>query len=683
MINKLRSLAKSKPRQAKRRKLRRLEQLEARLNLATAAVVLGELRIDGLVTENNNMTVDYAADLYTITDTNPLTLTTPGAGMTQVNANTVTIDGSLVTDRVRVNMRDGMNTVTINGNGGSGWGDEGLRVNNDTRTDELTIIGSGGVNVQTGAGRGQVEILTDLIELGGDIETSDNNLIEFGTDTGDTVDVTNGSFVGASTGAVTFNGPVSSANSSSLGVEGGNVQFLSDATGLDGLSVLAFDLAIFAGNVGSNSSSIEGNTQVSIAGTLTSDTAVLTSPDLNLSTVMVDDLTIEGGALDISGAVAPNVLAGSEVTLRSRVAGNPITVFNTASSPTAPDSLVIDATDIAQFSGYEHLTIGGQKGVTQTSLITLVNNGLSASNLSFPMNASLIAQTIDVNEGIDAGGNTTEFEATTLNLNNGRAFTGLGNIVFEALPAGQGGDGSITVNGRALAVGANVPTLTIAAVTSATILSQMSEFSSIEIEAPTASFNSGISAMTSRGDISFNMASAAGVFGVAGGLFATGSVSVNGDLDLLGDSLLFARGGGAIDVMGNVIGNGNALEIRGLPAMPASLVSLGGASDLARFSVLHNNGVVLGGTIDVNVPGGDVIIRTNGNLSIGGDILSADNVDLIFSTADLAGGDRLIDSIADSRVQLIGDFAGAGTLTVDAGQYIRGGADGGVTIVVV
>jgi hypothetical protein len=92
--------------------------------------------------------------------------------------------------------------------------------------------------------------------------------------------------------------------------------------------------------------------------------------------------------------------------------------------------------------------------------------------------------------------------------------------------------------------------------------------------------------------------------------------------------------------------------------------------------------VVFGGNVTVTTVGGDLNVKANGNLSLGGDLIANDRIGLIFATADLAGGDRLIDSVTDTQVIITGALTGMGVLTVDVlpGQLLRSGSNGTVTV---
>ncbi|GEM_PF-5920769 len=680
----------SKP--LKRRRV--FEALENRLVLSAASVVGGELRIDGSNAENNSFTIDYdsVADIYTITDSNPISA---GANVVSVDPNTVTVDGSNVNDRIRFRMLNGANSVVVNDNGGAGWGNEGLQVNDQPLGTEAITIGSGGIVVQPGALRGEINLLGETVVLDGDVITSDSK-INLGNLTSHTIEITSNISVQAGTAPVDVNGSAFSTNDSSMAVQGLNVFFESTASGLGTLSVAAPGLVAFADDVSAVAVNASGVVQLDFVGSLTSASALLSSQDLRLTTATVDDITIEGGRFTVTGAVTPSS-SPSSATLRSRIAGNPVLVANIASTPTDFDSLHLDNSDLAIFASYDSLVIGGENGGLQTSSIELQNDFSQSTRLLFPTNTVLTATSIDMNESIDTGNVGSEisvnFNTTSLNANNNRGFAGAGNVIVEALSVADGGSGEVTVNGRFQARPTlstdPTPQLLISAPLNAILSGETSNFASVAIESPSASFLH-FTALASNGDLTFETPSSpgSGTLQVNGGLFADGDILVNGNLELIGNTLLQARGGESILITGDVTGNGYDFNLRGInSSTPASLIGIAGSvSNVNRLAIQHATDAVLGGT--VSATGGassDILIKINNALAIGGDLLASDNVDLFFATADLGGSDRLIDSLADARVALTGELVGSGTLTVDilGGLFVRNGVNNAVIVTLI
>ena len=684
--------------------VRQVDALEDRTLLSSVSVVAGELRVDGLSTETNNFTVDYDAgtDTYTITDSNALTA---GVGAAQVDPNTVTVAGGGVNDRVRVLARNsptGINTIDINANGGAGWGNEGLQVNDQPAPTEIITVGVGGIDVQAGAIRGDVSLLGDVVNLGGDITTADGNIALNRNNDGGTTDVTGPSVLTAGGSEdVNFNGTVTSAATSDLTASGQNVFFDDSVTGLGLLSVTAENVASTQGDLNATTAYVQGDTIVDIDGLASGTTLTFNSPVIEIDDVDVaGQLTFQAGAIDIVNSITGNGTAIG--VLQSRVAGNGITIFNQQAAPDDPDSGSYDLADIDLFADFLGLIIGGPQvdetgafAGTNAATIDLVADFDSTTRLMFPVQTSLVADTINMNEGLtvetDDGANAVRFFAQTLNQNNPFAFAGDGLLQISSLSQGAPGlSGDLTINGRLQGrpeVATDpVPDLEIIAGDLLTVTGPMTNFASIDVDATTADFQQG-TAVVSNGALDVIADTVISL----GGFTADGDILIDGDLEQSGRNLLFSRGGGDIEVTGDVIGNGFDLSINGNKntGVNAGTVTFGGNVDgVSRFIITRADDLTLGGTLTAlgGASGSDININIAGLLEIGDDITGPNRVDIKAATIDLIGDeDHTIDSVNDVRVILNGDLLGTGTLTVDiaGGQFTRNGNDGAVTVNVV
>ena len=678
------------------------DTLENRTLLSSVSVVGAELRIDGTNAESNNFTIDYDAggDTYTITDTNALTA---GAGAVQVDPNTVTVDGTQVNEWLRIRARDsttGTNTIAINADGGSGWGDEGLRVEDQPSPTEIITVGAGGIAVQSGAIRSDVSLLGDTVLLQGDITTAEGNIALNSNNDGGTIDVVGPVVLTPGSGKdVNLNGAVVSATGSDLTATGNNVFFDASVTGLGSLSVTAESRARVEGDLSADTAFLQGETFAEVAGVASGEVLTFNSRVIQVDSIDVtDQLTLQGGAFDI-GTIAGN--GSATAVLQSRVEGNGITVFNQPAAPTDTDSGSFDLTTLDRFADFSDLIIGGPQvdasgefsGLNAAS-IDLVADFDPATRLMFPIETTLIADTINMNEGLtvetDDGANAVSFLAETVNQNNPFAFAGDGTLEISSLSAFDSAlSEDLTVNGRLQARPRPrtdpAPDLLLGADDTLTTTGEFGNFASIFASAETADFQHP-TATTSQGDLTV----VADTLLSNGGLTADGNILVDGDFELTFRNLLFSRGGGDITVNGEVIGNGFDLFVQGNKngANAGTVTFDGDIAGIGRFVVNRTDNVTLGGTLTANggSSGSDININIAGLLKIGGDITAPGPIDIKTDEIDLIGDeDHTINSTGDTRVQLVGDLVGTGTLTVDVldGLYVRVGDNGAVTVNVV
>ena len=669
------------------------ESLEVRTLLSSVSVVGAEARVMGTNAENNNFTIDYndTADEYTITDTNAITAV--GANVTQVNANTVTVDGGALSNRILVRTFAGTNSVAVNANGGADFGNEGLRINDDAGTESI-LIGDGGVAVAgptTIANRGQIVLLGDTIELDGDLTTFDQAIRVGNTATGSTVTITGDVDVMGNgvLGQVAFDSEIVD-NGGQLRAEGENV-FFNESITIERVDAIASNLVTLDGDLtlvggGVRTAVFVGDTQVDVSGAITGgDFVSLESADIRVDDVETERILFRGGTIDFGGTVAPVTAGTGLATFQSRVPGETVSVFNLATAPNDLDAMNVDLTDLAEVASFGLIQFGGmQSDGSQTTEVEFVGDLDNGTRLLLPGDVQVVAETITLGEGIDTGvagtsDYTIDLIAMTIDTANNRPFSGDGEVGVLALSMGIGGDGTVTVNGRFVGRGGTtVPDLVLAG-GEVTFAGEVGSFASVTSTAGTLNLDH-FTALTSEGDITLNS-----VVNSDGGLFADGNILVDGDLNLTGDQLLMGRTAGVdITVTGDVIGNGFDFQARGRSA-DVGTISLGDVTNVGRFSILRATDANLG-TVQSNgaASGSDVQVRVANNLSIGGDITAPDTIDLRFATADLDGGNRTIAVSGDQtdRIQLIGDLVGTETLTVDidAGSFVRVGADGGVTV---
>ena len=645
----------------------------------------------GTNAENNNFTIDYSqlADTYTITDTNTLTA---GAGAVQVDANTVTVDGGLLNNRINVRTFAGTNSVVVNDNGGSLFGNEGLRVNNDAGTEAIRI-GDGGVRIlgaATIASRGQIVLLGDTIELDGTLQTFDQAIRLGNTEAGSTIAVSDSVEVRGQgvLGQVAFDSEVVQNNGRLL-VSGQNV-FFNEAVSLTQIDLAADNLATFDDGLDLTSfslSRITAHTQIDITGTSNLGTMAFNSADIRIDDVTAQQLNFAGGTIDFGGTVTP-ASSFSTVRFSSRSSGGTVRVFNAAAAPNDPVDMNVDLSDLAAVADFEVINIG------QTNVdVVFVGDNDNSTRLLPPTVMRVFGQTITLGEGIDTGTGTdaTSFEmsAGTITVANNRPFAGEGRVVVSA---SSFFGNSLDVNGRFVSRGGTSDPDLLITGQEVTFNDEVGGgFASIEANVNTLNLPH-FTALTSEGDVTltgFGAGSGGTTVNSNGGIFADGSIIIDGDLNMTGDNTLIDRvGGNVIQINGNVIGNGNRLQARGSSAGDVGAVNLFGAvTDVSGLSILRALEAIVD-RIEANgaASGSDVQIRVANSLQLRGDITAPDTIDLRFGEAELPSGDITIAVSGDStdRIQLIGDLDPAGNdeLTVDigAGSFVRVGNDGGITV---
>ena len=693
--------------------VRHIDALEDRTLLSSVSVVGGELRIDGANAETNNFTLDYDAgtDTYTVTDTNALTA---GAGTVAVDAFTATIDGGLLDDRVRVHMLNsptGTNTVDINANGGAGWGNEGLQVNDLPAANEVITVGAGGIDVQAGAARGDVNLLGDTVFVDGSITTADGNIaLNRNNQTGVTT-ISSADLIAGGGEELDFNGDVVLTGGTVFG-SGVNVFFDRSVSGSGSLEIISDNNLTAAGDVDADLAHFTAANIIDVDGTISGGTLIFNTPDLNLDDVgTIGELTMQVGDFEIDGTIAAGGFAVA--TLQSRVAGNAIEIHNVAAVPDDPDSGIFALEDLDHFNaanGFQFLRIGGPQQLADgfftgalTSEVTLVPDGTPSTLLAFPVETAIAAGTIHIDEGLslltDDGADRISLFGETINQNNPFRFKGGNELtIFSLNLIDPTLTGDVTVNGplqaAALTTGGPTASLTVGVDGTFTANGKVTEFTDTVIGADVANFTD-TTAVTSRGDLRVSGFAGPGLVTSIGGFTADGDVMIDGDLEQTGRNLLLTRGGGTIEVTGDVIGNGFDLLARGQkakganPAVNAAQINfLGEIDGVGRFDVVRTDGLLLGGDVSaMAASGSDVSLLIDGLLEIGGDITGLNRVDITATGGiDLIGDeDHIIDSVNDVRISLNGDLLDDGTLTLDiaGGQLTRNGLDGAVTVVIV
>ena len=398
---------------------------------------------------------------------------------------------------------------------------------------------------------------------------------------------------------------------------------------------------------------------------------VLSANDIAINQLFADNVRFEGGTLGL----AQTVDGTGEAVFVPRVPGEGVFLFSTPANPSG-SGIRINTTTLSQLQGFN--LVGFGDGATAN--VEIVNDFVRSTSLALGVDAVFTGQTINLGETLNLGTglNATDvtFATTTLNVNNGLTFVGTGAVTISPIaPAG-----AATVNGRLVGRGSSLPDVVLDTTGgSIEVVNEFGNFASIAvINGGAVSFSDPVTAVTSLGAFTSN----ATTTNVAGGIHASGPITVGGTLNLISNTLLFSRGGGDI-VTGDIVGNGFALRARGTSANPAPLIEFGGnVTGLSMMDINLVTNVVFGGNVTVTTVGGDLNVKANGNLSLGGDLIANDRIGLIFATADLAGGDRLIDSVTDTQVIITGALTGMGVLTVDVlpGQLLRSGSNGTVTV---
>lgn len=382
---------------------------------------------------------------------------------------------------------------------------------------------------------------------------------------------------------------------------------------------------------------------------------------------VTNDLILEGGLLDLNGSLK----GGGDLIFRPRVPGGTLNVVNGPTPVNIPD-MTISAFDLAFIvPGWTNVIFGGP-----TAGAVILHPHATTGPFMTVANTRFEAPLIVINDDIDQGADELLFVADQIDFN--RSLRGTGDVNIEDF----GAPGPVLINGAmtypaglgagAMNINFNMP------LSDLTVTGNLGHrVIDLFVDAASASFPA-MTAINVTGNVITT-----GPLSVNGGIFSlTGDIFVGDDLTMLGNTTIKVSAGSDFVVVGDIIGNGNNLTIRGAGGAINLVDVLGDIVGLGRLRI-DSSGANTATTVALeNVTATDILIR-GVDIEIEGTLeATAGNLHLL-GAVSLFGDTTLLNSsgVATRFVRVDGTINGAVDLNVDAGPGTAffGGEVGGMT----